>query len=221
MKRKELLKLIEEGENLYCEFKLHFSSEEKIAKEMIAFANTKGGYLLMGVNDDKKIIGVQSEKGEAELIKIVATKFCEPPIEYSLDYLNIDEKEIVVVNVKESKIKPHRLQDYKKELDINKAEVYIRVNDKSILASKELIRLLKANSGSTELKKYSIGSNEKMVFDYLANNETISVKQLSHLANLSDRRASRTLVKMVRAGLLFIHTKENGEEFFTNAGNQL
>jgi len=126
-----------------------------------------------------------------------------------------------VVNVKESKIKPHRLQDYKKELDINKAEVYIRVNDKSILASKELIRLLKANSGSTELKKYSIGSNEKMVFDYLANNETISVKQLSHLANLSDRRASRTLVKMVRAGLLFIHTKENGEEFFTNAGNQL
>ncbi|RJP70905.1 MAG: ATP-binding protein [Ignavibacteriales bacterium] len=221
MKRKELLKLIEEGENLYCEFKLHFSSEEKIAKEMIAFANTKGGYLLMGVNDDKKIIGVQSEKGEAELIKIVAAKFCEPPIAYSLDYLNIDEKEIVVVNVKESKNKPHRLQDYKKELDINKAEVYIRVNDKSILASKELIRLLKANTGATELKKYSIGSNEKIVFDYLANNETISVKQLSHLANLSDRRASRTLVKMVRAGLLFIHTKENGEEFFTNAGNQL
>jgi len=219
MKRKELLKLIEEGENLHCEFKLHFSSNEKIAKEMIAFANTKGGYLLMGVNDDKKVIGVQSEKGEAELIKLVATKYCEPPIEFSLDYINIEEKEIVVVTVKESNNKPHRLQDYRNELDINKAEVYIRVNDKSILASKELIRLFKANSTSAVLKKYTIGLNEKIVFDYLSRNETITVKQLAKIANLSDRRASRTLVKMVRANLLFIHTKDNGEEFFTDAGN--
>lgn len=219
MKRKELLKLIDEGENLYCEFKLHFSSNEKIAKEMIAFANTKGGYILLGINDDKKVVGVQSEKGEAELIKIVATEHCEPPIDYSLEYINIDDKEIVVVSVGESGNKPHRIQDYKKELDVNNAEIFIRVNDKSIPASREVIRLLKANSTASELKKYSIGLNEKIVFDYLAKNETITVKQLADVANISNRRASRTLVKMVRANLLFIHTKDNGEEFFTNAGN--
>ena len=64
--------------------------------------------------------------------------------------------------------------------------------------------------------KYTIGKNEKSVFDYLEENETISVKELSDLINISERRASRTLVKLVRANLLMIHTKDNGEEFFTS-----
>jgi predicted HTH transcriptional regulator len=218
MKRKELLKLIEDGENLRCEFKQRFSSHEKIAKELIAFANTKGGYLIFGVDDDKTVVGVESEKGEAELVKETALKYCEPPVSYSIEYINIFDKELVIVEVPESKNKPHRIQDYLKELDINKSEIYVRVGDKCLIASKEMIRILRSNSSSAELKKYIIGNNEKIVFEYLDKNETINVKLLSHIANISERRASRTLVKLVRANLLLIHTKENGEEFFTYAG---
>jgi len=216
MKRRELLELIEEGENLHCEFKRKFSSPEKIAREMIAFANTKGGYIIFGVDDDKKIFGVESEKAEAELIKDAATTFCEPPVEYHLNYIEVEGKELVVAEVPESNNKPHRLQDYLKNFAINKAVVIIRVNDKSIQASKEMVRIMKSVADNLSLKKYSIGPNEKRVFDYLSDNETISVKQLSELVNISERRASRTLVKLVRAKLLAIHTKDNGEEFFTS-----
>jgi len=215
MRRKELLELIEEGENLHCEFKRKFSSPEKIAREMLAFANTKGGYILFGVDDNKEIIGVESEKAEAELIKDAATTFCEPPVEYRLNYIDVEGKEIVIAEVPESDKKPHRLQDYLKIFEISKAVVMIRVNDKSIRASKEMVRIMKADADNLSLTKYSIGPNEKRVFDYLNNNETISVKQLSELVNVSERRASRTLVKLVRAKLLAIHTKDNGEEFFT------
>ena len=69
MFRKDLLKLIEEGEGLKVEFKQRFSSYEKIAKELLAFANTRCGFVLFGIDDDKSIYGVESEKGEAELIK--------------------------------------------------------------------------------------------------------------------------------------------------------
>ena len=217
MKKRELLQLIEEGENLYTEFKRQFSSHEKIAKELIAFANTKGGNLLIGVDDDKSIYGVESEKGEAELIKETAERFCLPPIDFSLSYFSVDHKEIVVVEVPESLQKPHRLQDYKSELETSSAEVYVRVNDKSVLASKEMIRVLRSTSGNTKLIKYAVGNFEKAVFSFLEKEETISVKQLSELLNISERRASRTLVKMVRAQLLFIHTKENGEDYFTSA----
>lgn len=217
MRRKELLSLIEGGENLYCEFKLRFSSHEKIAHELIAFANTKGGFLIIGIDDDKTVIGVQSEKGETELVNETAQRYCEPPVPINIEYIELFGKEIVVVQVFESNMKPHRLQDYS-DFDINKANVYIRVNDKSMLASKEMVRILKSNSRDTELKKYVIGNNEKIVFDYLDTNETINVKQLSKTANISERRASRTLVKLVRANLLHIHVKDNGEEFFTYAG---
>lgn len=217
MKYRELKELIEEGENIQCEFKRKFSTQDKIAREMIAFANTKGGYVIFGVDDDKEIIGVESEKETAELIKDTALNYCEPPLDYKIDYIEYKGKEIVIASVPESKNKPHRLQDYSDQFDISTAVVTIRVNDKSVQASKEMVRLLRANSGKLSLKKYAIGPNEKTVFEYLAKRERISVKELSNLVNISERRASRTLVKMVRANLLMIHTKDNGEEFFTNA----
>lgn len=217
MNRKELINLIEEGENIQCEFKRKFTTPEKIAKEMIAFANTKGGYILFGVDDDKTIVGVESEKSEAEMIKDAAINYCEPPFDYKINYIIYKGKEIVAVTIPESINKPHRLQDYENEFDITKAVVMIRVNDKSLKASKEMMRILRADAGNLSLKKYSIGPIEKKVFEYLALKEKISVKELGTLVNISDRRAPRTLVKMVRANLLLIHTKDNGEEFFTTA----
>jgi len=217
MRYRELLLLIEEGENIQVEFKRKFSTHDKIAREMIAFANTKGGYVLFGVDDDKKIVGVESEKETSELVKDAALNYCEPPLEYSIEYREIESKEIVIVSVPESILKPHRLQDYKTDLDITTAIVPIRVNDKSVQASKEMIRIFRAQSNQAALKKYVLGPTEKIVFEYLSKVERISVKELSNLVNISERRASRTLVKMVRANLLMIHTKDNGEEFFTAA----
>jgi predicted HTH transcriptional regulator len=215
MTRKQLIKLIEDGESLTVEFKQRFSTEEKIAKEMIAFANTKGGVMIFGVEDDGKICGVLSEKGEAELIKTAAEKYCEPPVQYSIDFLNIGKDELVVVNISESENKPHRIQDYQKKIDLNTAQVYVRVNDKSVLAGKEMIKILQSQTNETALVNYTISKNEKIAFELLEKEETITVKQLAEKANLSNRRASRTLINMVRANLLYIHHKDNGEEFFS------
>jgi len=146
MRYRELIELIEEGENIQCEFKRKFSNSEKIAKEMLAFANTKGGIILFGIDDDKKIIGVESEKETSELVRDVALNHCEPSIEYFIEYKEIDTKEIVIVSVPESDKKPHRLQDYQTELDINSAIVPIRVNDKSVQASKEMIRIFQVKN---------------------------------------------------------------------------
>lgn len=213
----DLLKLIEGGESLRVEFKQRFSDYHKIAKEMIAFANTRGGYIIVGVDDDGSIYGVLSEKGEAELLKETAANFCEPPIDYKFHYVELYSKEIVVCEIPESTNKPHRLQDYKSDIDINDAHVFIRVNDKSVPASKEMIKILQARAAKKPLQKYEIGKNEKIVFELLKQNEFITVKDLAESANLSNRRASRTIIKLVRAEMLNVHTKDNGENFYTSA----
>lgn len=220
MTRKKLLKMLEEGESLNIEFKRRFSTFEKIAKEMIAFANTNGGYIIFGIDDDGSVYGVESEKGEAELIKESALKYCEPPINYKIDFIELEHKEVVVTEIYESTLKPHRVQDYNLELDLRTAQVYIRVGEKSVLASKEMIKILQAAAAKTKLKNYNVGKNEKIVFEYLDGNESISVKELSKKANISSRRASRTLINLVRANLLLIHTKDNGEDYFTYAGDK-
>jgi len=218
MNRKKILELIEQGEGINIEFKQRFSSYEKIAKEMIAFANTRGGFLFVGIDDDKSIYGIESEKSDIELIKTTAEKYCEPPVYFRIDFLEIKKKEILVVEIPESQNKPHRIQDYKNILDLNSATVYIRVNDKSVLAGKEMIKILQTQTAGKSLTNYIVGGNERIVFDYLDKNETINVKELSKIANISERRASRTLIKLVRANLLFIHVKDNGENYFSYAG---
>ncbi len=218
MDRKKVFDLIEGGEGLNVEFKQRFSSYEKMAKEMIAFANTRGGFIFIGVDDDKSLYGIESEKSDLELIKETAEKYCEPPVMYKIQFYEIKKKEILLIEIPESKIKPHRIQDYKPELDLNTSNVYVRINDKSVLASKEMVKLLQTQSAGKSLRNYSVGTNEKIVFAYLDKFETITVKELSKHANISDRRASRTLIKLVRANLLLIHTKDNGESFFTYAG---
>jgi predicted HTH transcriptional regulator len=218
MNRKKLFELIDLGEGLKVEFKQRFSTHEKIAKEMIAFANTRGGHIIFGINDDQSVCGVQSEKGEAELIKMSAEKYCEPPVAYTLYYFEIEDKEIVIAEIPESDFKPHRIQDYQAEMDLSNTQVYVRVKDKSMLASKEMIKILQTNYKKMKLKNYNIGKVEKAAFDCLEKNESITVKQLSDLANVSNRRASRTLINLVRANLLMIHSKDNGESFFTEIG---
>ncbi|MBA4406362.1 ATP-binding protein [bacterium] len=217
--RKRLLELIEQGEGLNVEFKQRFSSHEKIAKEIIAFANTRGGIILFGVDDDKSIYGIESEKSEINLVKDTAEKYCEPGIDVEVETLELEKKDLLVVQVLESKTKPHRIQDYKTELNLNTAQVYVRVNDKSVLAGKEMIKLLQSQTSGRSLEKYVVGNQERVVFNLLDENETVTVKELSKHANISDRRASRTLIKLVRANLLLIHQKENGESYFTYVGH--
>jgi predicted transcriptional regulator len=83
-------------------------------------------------------------------------------------------------------------------------------------ASKEMIKILQASTKSAPLKKYNFGKTEEIVFDMLRSKESLTVKNLSEYANISRRRASRTLIKLVRLNLLNIHTKDNGEDYFTS-----
>jgi len=206
----ELYKLVEEGESSSVEFKRKFSSPLKIAKEMVAFANSKGGYILFGIDDDRKIVGVESEKGELELINTAAKFYCEPEIEYTTEIICIKNVDVVVISIKESSKKPHRIVT--DESDIEK-KVYIRYNDKSILASKETVNILK-NSNNSKPLKITFGKIEKTLFEFLEENDRITVKGFKKLANISERRASRTLVNLVRAEVIRHHYYDD-IEFFT------
>jgi predicted HTH transcriptional regulator len=209
----ELNEIIENGENQKVEFKRKFTEPDKIAKEMIAFANSKGGSLIFGVDDDRTVVGVESEKGEIEYIDLAAKHFCEPVIKYGIDILHIYKKDVIVVNISESRKKPHRLIEDGKNLN-GEQRVYIRLNDKSVLASKETIKVLKNSSPEAPPMIFGLGEREKELLEYLNENERITLKELKEMFNISKRRASRMLVNLVRANLIRLNNYEK-EDFYT------
>ncbi|HEY3250832.1 MAG TPA: RNA-binding domain-containing protein [Ignavibacteria bacterium] len=209
----ELNEIIEGGENQQVEFKRKFTEPDKIAKEMIAFANTSGGKLIFGIDDDRSVVGVESEKGEIEYIDLAAKFYCEPELNYLAEIIHIYRKDVIVVNIPESKSKPHWLLENGKENgDINK--VYIRVKDKSVLASKETIKVLKKLNPDSPPQIINLGDKEKALLNYLNKNDRITHKQLKEMLNISNRRASRILVNLVRADLIRLHNLEK-EDFYT------
>lgn len=205
--------LIQEGEGFEIEFKRRISSPEKIARTLVALANTKGGYVLFGVDDDGTIVGVESEKSEIEMIYHAARDFVDPPLEPQVDVVPFNGKDVVVCYIEESQNKPHYYLGENHKEEGESTRVYIRVNDKTMMASKEVVKILQNENPDSKPLRISIGENEKKLFRYLEEHERITVREFGRLVNISDRRASRILVRLVHSGVLRIHTHEKIEYF--------
>ena len=217
MDYKDVRCLIEEGEGFEIEFKRKVTTQEKIARALIAFANTKGGHILFGVDDDGSIVGVESEKSEVDLIYEAGTAFCLPEIHPDIDIVPFSGKDVIVATVAESDEKPHYFTgESNGHPNGAGTRVYIRVNDKTMMASREVVKILRDENPDEPPLTVAIGRNEKRLFEYLDGNERITLREFGRLVNISDRRASRILVSLVRAGVIRIHTREK-EEFFTLA----
>ncbi len=214
MTYRDIDRLLEDNEGFTLEFKRKVSSPLKIARTLIGFANTKGGTVLFGVDDDKSIVGVGSEKEEIEMIRTAAEYYADPPVDIDIDIVPYKKMDVIVVTVDESELKPHELVH--DESEEGETKVYIRVNDKTVAASKEVVRILRAEQPDAPPVRISIGDAERRLFDYLEAQERITVKQYADLINISARRASRSLIQLVRAGVLRVHTHDK-EDYFTKA----
>lgn len=202
-----LFQLIAKGESDTLDFKKTISSASKIAKTMSAFANHKGGRLLVGVNDNGTISGVRSED-EKYMLDLAAQFYCKPEIKLELIEWELGDKSVIECIVPEGQDKPYYAKD-----EEGKWWVHIRVKDKSLLASKVVVDVLKRSTNQTDtFIKYT--KHEEGLLQYLNKNERITLKQLCKLLNISRWRAQRMLINLVSAGVIRNHTTEK-EEFFT------
>lgn len=203
-------KLILQGEGTTLDFKKTITNVEKIAKSLVAFANNRGGQLLIGVADDGTIKGVKSEDEEKYMITKSAHQYCRPAIEPEFEEVYVDDKLVLSVRIHASDTKPHYALDENK-----KWWVYFRVNDKSILASKVIVDVLKKGTKENgQLISYT--DHEKKLFEFLKEEKRITLREFSKITRSSNRHAQKILVNMILAGVLLPHTSEK-EEYFTMA----
>src|SRR5213083_1979502 len=88
--RTELLRLIRGGEDTFLELKVKLSNSERIAQEIVALANTGGGVMVFGVNDQMRIEGVDNpESVQDELVRI-CREDVEPPLVPFIDRIAFD-----------------------------------------------------------------------------------------------------------------------------------
>lgn len=207
MRFADLRNLVNTGESAHLEFKRIVPSAHKIAREMCAFANSNGGVLIIGVDDDKTILGVDSYYEQQFLLDEAANFLCEPHIKCKVEVFAYGKKDVVIIRVQEAKEKPVMVNDPGKP-----TKGYVRVNDKSVRASKEMLSVLRNRTSNRDIT-FEYGQNEQKLFRFLNEYERISVKEFANLVNISRRRASRILVNLVSAGVLNLFTHEKADYY--------
>lgn len=132
MLKSELLEIIANGENSGVEFKRDDLRPEQLAKEIVALANFQGGKLLLGVEDDGSISGIQRDGLETWVMDTVFGRYVHPMILPFYEEVEFDGgKRVAVVSLTQGTAKPYVVRKD------NREEIFVRVGSTSRLASRE------------------------------------------------------------------------------------
>ena len=204
-----LYKLIDEGEHQKQDFKFCINDSKKIAKSLVAFANTDGGRLLIGVKDNGRIAGIKSDE-EFYMIESAAKIYSKPAINFLTKQWHIDGKTVLEIQIEPSNKKPHFAKD-----ENDKWLAYIRSADENILAHKIQIEVWKKQNSKTGIH-FSYSDDEKILIEYLQKHNSISFSKFIRLAHVSRKKAEEILSNFVVMEVINMKSGIDGTTFSLN-----
>lgn len=111
MTPQELTTLIQQGENAAVEFKALPLRPETLAREIVAFANSAGGTILLGVADDGTLVGVAGSEQLEEWVMNIARTSVVPAITVTCEMMVLENTRICAVTVPKGSDKPYQTGD--------------------------------------------------------------------------------------------------------------
>ena len=209
----DLKRLVALGEGARLEFKNRVPRPDRIAREIIALANTDGGTLLIGVDDDGSIPGIKDADEELFALDTALDGRVEPPVAFHAQAVRTSRtRQVLVITVPPSPERPHYLRPGADPRV--KRQAFMRFEDQSVEASREAVALMKAD-GRGDAVAFTFGDAERRLLEYLDRHERISVKQYARMNKMPIWRASKALVTLARAGIVRLHARPGGEDWFT------
>lgn len=144
MEATELIKLIAGGENSHVQFKQNVTNATSIAQEMVAFSNTKGGKIIVGVNDKTGAVeglSFQDIQRINNLLTTAASEHVKNAITIETETVEVeDNKRVVIAHIPEGYQKPYKDKD---------GLIFIKngSDKRKVTSNEELMRMLQS-SGS-------------------------------------------------------------------------
>ncbi|WP_422007456.1 helix-turn-helix domain-containing protein [Roseivirga pacifica] len=208
MELKDVQRLAKRGEGQLLEFKKKANYPEKIMKELVAFANSNGGTLLLGVDDNGDASGVREIDGETFLVEDAIEKLIRPKLNYSVEIIRVNEKKgIAVFQIEESYKKPHFVKDNPKT---RQGTAYIRCADESLKASREMREIIRRRIKAKDIQ-FTYGDKENTLLKLLDEKEQLSLQEFAKSSQLPTFVASRTLIRLVLANVLEVKPSPKGD----------
>jgi len=199
--------MIAEGEHQRQDFKYCINDSRKIARSMVAFANTDGGRLLLGIRDNGSVAGIQSDE-EFYMAEAAAKLYSKPPINFQTIQWMIEGKSVLEINIQKSDKIPYLAQN-----EDGKWLVYIRKDDQNIVAPAILLKVWDQQK-SQQGVHIRFSNEEKRILSLLETNQNISLNQFSRQSNLPRWESEKIIVKLIVIGVVGMDISVSGTRFY-------
>lgn len=191
MTTQEILELISQGESQTLEFKRQEENNKDFAKVFVAFANTQGGSVLVGIDDNGNILGTTDKDKLMLRLNDIAYNHCQPPVSIFIESHVLDNKEILKVIVMPGLQKPYKVGGItyiraNNQVRATTREEEIRLYQSSysifydeIPVSQADISVLNIDLFEIFLRKYiEIETTEEEIINYLKNFHLITKEKI-------------------------------------------
>ena len=188
MTKTELLELIKNGENSGIEFKRDTIDNRALAKELVAFANLRGGRVILGIDDDGSVAGVTRDRLEEWVMTTCRDKIRPELIPYYEIIRDFEPgKDVAVVQVDRGWAVHHVWHN-------NHRTYYIRVGTQSREASAEELERLFQQRGAFRLEVRGVSGSSADDFDYRRLNDYFQRIRSQETPGMDDKNAWQNLL---------------------------
>lgn len=197
----ELLRKIATGEDSHTEIRAELPDDDTLARTLCAFANTRGGVLIVGANQDRTLCGCSNPKDALTRIRLVAEEDLKPAVNLAMSSVRCKSEYLIVVQVGHSFDRPHSVPCSKRKRDI-----MVRVGTANHVAEGGTLNALRSHRTQEQPKD----ALEVKILEWVAHREqdskepsgSASPEIFCKAANIGLRRASKAFVSLECAGLL-------------------
>ena len=199
----DVLACMSEGEGARVEFKRALPRDERAARTLCAFANTRGGILIVGVTDRRRVHGVHRPEAVTDRLRMLSEIYLSPAIEVETQVVEVGGPRVVACSVPFSKTRPHAV------LVDGEREVVVRVGASNRIADGPTLEALRRRRherrGSSPLEDEIVAWVRRRSLDDEHPGGRATIERFSRALNIGASRARRAFVRLESRGLLIGH----------------
>ncbi len=192
--------MVKKGESERLEFKLKTTHPMRILNELVAFANTKGGLLIIGVSDeDLSIIGVKHSDEDIFLMQKLISEHIYPELKYEVKKVSVSKKrDLILLDIPKGDQMPY----YVNEKPGDRTGIaYVRLKDESIKAGK-ILRMMMNEKFKDKPNSIRIAGDIEMIFSLMKSKERVNFEEIQNALGKSKRITELLLLKILRMDLI-------------------
>jgi predicted HTH transcriptional regulator len=162
--------LITRGQNVSLEFISHIENHLAITRTIVAFANTDGGRVIVGINKKNKIVGVLPAE-ELKLLEELISNDCLPAVTFESRVIEDGRHLLLEIDI------PKSTNKHKAKADDGEMRFYHRIKDTTLVGNRVIIKLWKLQDESTP-KPMDLDDNLKAIFEYIEEHKPVTISNI-------------------------------------------